>query len=284
MGALALAILWINTLLIAAVALRQANEKLRMRRALAPLRRGQEGTGLVEARVITGRGEGESLARYEVEQVGRAGEEDAGRRTIHFSDRHFRAEIAGGSAAIDDVIVTIPEGGGEVWPAREDVLRAAAPRGAEGFEAAYAEARKAKGHARNVSVPIREGARIWLGGRFRRTGGAMELGAAEDVGRLVSAIDPRAWLWRVAALAILFAIVSVIACAGVTALVMTAPIFDGWTSKIGGVIGLGFFLGVQPLGAKVRDVLRSPGSAFVRGVWTDIYSAGRSAQQRVPVE
>ena len=40
----------------------------------------------------------------------------------------------------------------------------------------------------------------------------------------------------------------------------------------------------QPLGTAVRDAVRAPSAAFVRGRWIEDHSAGRSEQQRVPVE
>ncbi|MEZ4312522.1 MAG: hypothetical protein R3F14_31220 [Polyangiaceae bacterium] len=56
---------------------------------------------------------------------------------------------------------------------------------------------------------------------------------------------------------------------GVTALALWPPRFDGWVSLLGGVLGLGYFLAVQPVGTAVRDALRPPSTAFVRGVWIE---------------
>lgn len=284
MGALALAILWVNTLLIAAVALKQAREKLQLHGALRPLAPGAEGRGLVVGRVAEGMGEGGALASTEVEQIARAGAQEGDRRTIHFGDRAFRCAVAGGAVIAGDERVRVAAGEGDVWPARADVLAAAASPSPALFDAVFQEAKKARGHVRTVRVELLAGSPVWIGGDLHRGDDGLELRAAEGIGRLVSAIDPRAWLRRAAALAIVFAIAEIVAAAGVTALVLVPPIFDGWPSKIGGVLGLGFFLAVQPLGTAVRDALRAPSVAFVRGRWIEDHSAGRSEQQRVPVE
>ncbi len=94
MGGLALAILWINTLLIAAVALKQANEKRRLLGALRPLAPGAEGPGLVAGRIDEGRGEGGALALYEVEQIARAGAESGGPPHDPFRRSHVRGRGA----------------------------------------------------------------------------------------------------------------------------------------------------------------------------------------------
>ncbi len=193
--------------------------------------------------------------------------------------------MLGGVVTAGGMHVEVPAGEGDVWPARADVLAAAASSGPAQFDSVFEEARKARGHVRTVKVTLRAGDAVWIAGEIRRAAGGFELRAAEGIGRLVSAIDPRAWLRRAAALAITFAILEVVVAAGVTALVLVPPIFDGWPSKIGGVLGLGFFLAVQPLGTAVRDAVRAPSLAFVRGRWIEAHSAaGRSEQQRVPVE
>lgn len=285
MGALALAILWVNTLLIALAATQQANEKLRLLRALRPLAPGAKGTGLFVARVEDGRGEPATLARYELEQIGRAGAESGGRRTIHFSDRAFRGESLGGEIVAGNMRVAVPSCEASVWPAREDVIAAADCPDRARFDAVYEEARKARGHSRRVTIAIRSGSAVWIGGEVHGDEGSLAVRAAPGIGLLVSAIEPRAWLRRAAALAIFFAVAEIAVAAGVTFLVLIPPIFDGWPSKIGGALGLGFFLAVQPIGTAVRDALRDPGLAFVRGRWIEpAHSEGRSLQQRVPVE
>ena len=280
MGALALAVLWVNTLLIAAVALKQANEQRRRLRALRPLAPGEEGHGLLRARVEQGDGPDGALARHEIEQLGRAGVEDHGRRTIHFSDRAFAGSVPGGVVTAGGDRVVVKAGEGEVWPARADVLAAAACEDRGRFDRAFDEARKARGHARTVRVDLRAGSDVWIAGHVQRKSGedaGWQLAPSDRIGLLVSAIDPRSWLRTRAALALAFAFGEVAAAAAVTALVLVPPIFDGWPSKVGGALGLAFFLAVQPLGNAVRDAVRAPGRAFVRGRWVEPESsAGRA--------
>lgn len=287
MGALALAILWVNTLLVAAAALKQAAELMRRARALRPLAPGEVGAGLIEGRIEDGDGEGGALARIEIEQIGRAGAEEAGRRTIHFGDRTFGGAVLGGAITSGASRVRVRAGGGEVWPERAGVLAAAACSEQARFDQVFEEARKARGHVRTVSVDLRAGSAVWIAGEVREAPGGLEVGPGAGGDLLVSAIEPRAWLRGKVALAVLFAIVEIALAAGVTALVLVPPIFDGWPSKLGGLLGLGFFLAVQPVGAAVRDALRPPSRAFVRGRWIEPAArqgSWRSEQHRVPSE
>lgn len=276
MGALALAILWVNTLLVALAAWKQASEKLRLHRDLRPLAPGAKGTGLFAARVDAA-DEGRTIARYRLEQIGRAGAEAGGRRTIHFGDRVFRGESLGGEVIAGNMRVRIPKGEASVWVAREDVIAAAACPDQARFDEVFEQARKARGHVREVTVAIEAGSPVWIGGEVHDEGGELSVRAAPGTGLLVSAVEPRAWLRRAAALAIVFSIVEIAIAAGVTFLVLRAPIFDGWTSRIGGALGLGFFLAVQPIGTAVRDALRDPSLAFVRGRWIEPASSSRGA-------
>lgn len=269
MGVLTLAILWINTLLIAAAALKQAGELWRRGRKLRALRPGQEGEGLIEGRVEEGRGEGGAIAGYEIEQIGRAGAERAGRRAIHFSDRTFSGETFGGEITSGATRIHVPAGEAEVWPERESVLRAAACEDAGAFERVMTDARKARGHVRKVRVFLGAGSPVWIGGSARSSDKGLEMSPGSDAPLLVSAIDPRAWIRGRVALGVLFAVSEIAIAGGVSWLVLVRPIFDGWQSKLGGALGLAFFLGVQPLGALVRDALRPPSRAFVRNIWLE---------------
>lgn len=284
MGALALAILWVNTLLVAAAAWKQAWELIRRGRALRPLAPGERGVGLVEGVVAEGEGDGGAIARFELEQIGRAGAEQAGRRTIHFGDRTSRGEVLGGVITAGGSRAQVRAGGGEVWPDPADVRAAAACPDQARFDEVFDEARKARGHVRAVRVALRAGRKVWLAGEVRDAGGGVEIGAPPGGELLVSALEPRAWIRRRVALAAIFSIVEVALAAGVTALALVPPRFDGWTSKLGGLLGLAFFLAVQPVGTAVRDALRPPSRAFLRGRWIEPEAAHRSAQQRVPSE
>jgi hypothetical protein len=269
MGGLALAILWVNTLLIAAAAAREAGERWRTLRALRSISPGKSGIGLLRGRVEQGAGPGGELARYEVQQLGRAGAETKGRRTIHFADRSWSGTVLGGVVQIGETRLRVAAAEGEVWPDADAVTSAAACGGQERFDGVFAEARKAKGHARTVTTEIGAGEAVWLAGEVIASGDAFELQPGKDLGLIVSAIEPRAWLRRAVAIAGGFAIVEVAVAAGLTLLVLVPPVFDGWPSTLGGVLCLAFFLAVQPLGTAVRDAVRPPGRASVRGLWIE---------------
>lgn len=294
MGVLALAILWVTTLLVAASALKQAAALRRRARALRLLAPGNEGEGLLQGTIAEGDGDG-AIARWELEQLGRAGAEESGRRTVHWSDRTFAGAVLGGVVSSGEARVRLSPGEAEVWPAPADVLAAAACADRERFDGAFDEARKARGHARRVEVRLRAGQPVWIAGAVIRSADGLALHRGEAAGLLVSALDPRAWLRRAIALAVGFALAETAVAAAITALTLVPPVFDGWPSRIGGILGLAFFLGVQPLGTAVRDAVRPPGRAFVRGRWLEPDLAepkgaalqphgGRSEQQRVPVE
>lgn len=278
MGGLALAILWVNTLLIAAAAAREAGARWRMLRALRPISPGRAGAGLLRGRVEQGAGPGGTIARCEVQQLGRAGAEAGGRRTILFGDRSFGGMVLGGVIVVGESRVHVAAGEGEVWPERAALADAAACSGPSHFDGAFEEARKARGHARTVTSEIRADQPVWIAGEVVVTEGGCEIRASQELGLLVSAIDPRAWLRRAVALAAGFAIAETVVAAALTVLVLVPPVFDGWASTLGGVLCLGFFLGVQPLGTAVRDAVRPPSRAFVRGRWIEPLPRAASAE------
>src|SRR5262245_50221061 len=92
MGALALGILWVNTLLIAAAAYQDLRALLARRRQLGAA--SAQGIGLYHGRVARGRGEGGAFAVHRIEQVGRAA--DGEERVILFADRSAEGEVFGG--------------------------------------------------------------------------------------------------------------------------------------------------------------------------------------------
>ncbi|EYF01524.1 hypothetical protein [Chondromyces apiculatus] len=248
MGWIALAILWVNTLLVAAAALKDLGAIARKTRALGPFRRG---------RVVRGKGRSGALAGHRVEQVGRAGAEGGGREEIVFHDKSYGGEIYGGAVALEDggrEVTVAPAIDGQVWLSAEEQAAAAACPSEERFAEAYPHARKARGYSRTVEAQIREGATVWLGGE------------EPSAPRLLSTLDPQAWarsrMLRCAA----FALATVVVCAACTAVALWPPVF-GTVSKIGALLCLGFFLGVQPLGVTVRESVRSPEVRALRGRW-----------------
>src|SRR5262249_35246233 len=155
MGALALAIVWVNTLLIVAAAwieLRKLSRRVRGLRWLAP---GERGTGLVAACVL---GE-EPIACHRVEQIGRSEDSAAeAQPAILFADRPYGGVVRGGPASLvasGEVVILEPADGAEVWVGADRIRADAACASVERFDEAYADARKARGFARTIEAQIR---------------------------------------------------------------------------------------------------------------------------------
>jgi hypothetical protein len=269
MGALALAILWVNTLLIVAAAYKEMESLGALARRLRTLGPDEAGPGLVLGLCAEGAGEGGALATLRIEQVGRkaSGEQPA----IVFEDRPAQSEIAGGTitAAGGAIAIEAPRqaAGVEVWVARESALAAAACPSAETFDAALPDARKARGFVRKVTATIGAGARVFVFGEVRPSAGRRTIGPAEDGTLIVSEIDPRSFCAEKQASCALFIVVVLAAAAGCTALALSEPRF-GMLSKLGGLLGLGYFLLVQPAGVWLRDAVQRPSRAALRGRWT----------------
>jgi hypothetical protein len=244
MGAVALAILWINALLIALAAAQQVGALLARRTALA---------GAVRARVIRGEGPGGAFAVQRVEQVGRAASDG---EAILFHDRAAQGEVFGGVVIVEGgrEIAVPASASAEVWIDAWSVRAAAACASTEEFDQAYPSACKAKGFARVVTATLGEGAEVVVST------------AVDGEGILVAAMAPRALLAKKAALGGAFIAGELLAAAGCTALALHAPVFGG-VSTLGGILGLGFFLAVQPAATGVRDVMLVPSRAAVRGGW-----------------
>ena len=267
MGLLALAILWVNTLLIAAATGREIAALATWRRRLVKLT-GDAGVGLVRARVTAGLGPGGALAAQRVEQVGRAAmSDDGGRRVIHFADRSAAGEVFGGSATRDegDVEITVDAAASaEVWFSREALAARGACASDQDFDRAFVQAKKARGFARAVEAAARD--EVFLFGHLRPRGQGLALGPAKPGGLLVATFDPRAWITRKLGLAALFLVADLAVAAGCTAWALWPPRF-GLVSTLGGAACLGFFLIIQPAGTALRDAIRLPSRAEVRGRW-----------------
>jgi hypothetical protein len=267
MGVLALAILWVNTLLIAAAAWKEIAALTGRRRRLVPVS-GDAGVGLVRARVTKGAGPGGALAVQRIEQLGRAAtRDDGGRRVIHFADRSAVGEVFGGTVTRDDgdvEIVVEADASAEVWVSATTLAANGACASDEAFDRAFADAKKAKGYVRAV-----EGAalgEVYLFGQLRPMGKGLALAAAKPGGLLVATFDPRPWIDRKIALATLFIAFDLALSAACTAVALWPPRF-GLVSTLGGAACLGFFLTAQPAGTALREALRLPSRAWLRGRW-----------------
>jgi hypothetical protein len=267
MGVLALAILWVNTLLIAAAAWKEIAALTVWRGRLVPVK-GDSGVGLVRARVTHGAGPGGALAVQRVEQLGRAATHDeGGRRVIHFADRSAVGEVFGGTATRDDgdvEIVVDAEASAEVWVAATALTASGACASDEVFDRAFACAKKAKGFARAVESAA--DGEVYLFGQLRPMGKGLALAAAKPGGLLVATFDPRPWIDRKITLAALFIVGEVGLAAACTGVALWPPRF-GLVSTLGGAACLGFFLIAQPAGTALREALRLPSRAWLRGKW-----------------
>ncbi len=261
MGALALAILWGNTLLIVAAALKQLAAVAATRRRLGPPR--GDGASLLEARVLGGGGRGGALACRRIEQVGRAGAGGRALDEIVFADSAHGGEIYGGAVVAGGRMIAVaPAVESEVWVSRDEVRAASACPSEARFDEAYKHARKPRGFSRTVEARICAGAPVWLLGAVE--GGAG--GVARMRPTLVSSMDPRAFCRGKLALLSLGVAGILGALVGCTALALSRPRF-GPASTAGAALCLAFFLLVQPLGAALRDAARPPSAAPARGRW-----------------
>jgi hypothetical protein len=109
--------------------------------------------------------------------------------------------------------------------------------------------------------------------------------APNDAPLLVSTVSPLPLLQARIAGLVGFGAAVVVAAGLVTWLALATPPF-GRTSTVGAVLGLAFFLAVQPLAPSVRDAARLPHLQYLRGSWVTAGSEGqgRSEQHLTPVE
>lgn len=258
MGLVALWILWGNTVLVAAAAVRQARALSAHARSFGPVSQAQ----------ITSPG---PIAEHLVDQLGRsgAGEEPS----IVWHDRGARAAILGGELAIGGELVDLePSEDAEVW-LDEAALQSSSGRfGADEFEAAYVDAQKPRGFARTLVTRVEAGP-VFVAGQIERgaVGQKPVLRPSPGHKLLLSTVDPRAFARSKGRFVWFVFLPGILLGATIpTALALTPPVFEGWLSKLGGLLGLVFFLLVLPAGTKLRDFLRDPQRRFVRGRWVAV--------------
>lgn len=264
MGVIALAVVWVTTLLVAGAAAQRLVALAAQRRRMRPLAPGEVGVGLVEGDVAAGAGE---IAVHRVEQVGRQAADDHDQRAIVFSDRSYAGEVLGGTLKQADgaELHVAPALDAEVWLRAEAVRAAAECPDSATFDSAYEQARKARGFARTVTAKAPEGARVWAFGEVRR-GDPRTMRPWPDGKLLLATFDPRGWCGaRITELAVFIVLVIAVA-AGCTAIALYRPHF-GLVSTIGGALCLAYFLLVQPAGTAVRDRALFPHEHVLRGSW-----------------
>jgi hypothetical protein len=250
MAAFALAVFWVHVLLIAGAAGLDLRELLRLR---AGMRR-----GLWVGTVRRGDGVGGLFARNVVAQVGRG----KGDGRVHFSDSAHRSEVFGGLVELDAKhagLVECVAVEAAVWPDLD--RRAASARMSSDVDLGKVEgqARRAKGWEREIVGALAVGDRVWIAGQLQdgRIGEVL----------VVSAIDPRRWLARHCWLIVAFIVAELGVAAGCTLAAVWPPMF-GIVSMLGAGAALGVFLAVQPIGVTVKEAVRTPDRAYLRGSWS----------------
>jgi len=258
MGLLALGILWLNGLLVLAVALKQLAAVLRMR---ARFRRAR-----AEGRLVEGVVKGDApIAVRRVEQLGRARTDKGSQKIILFTDGAQSFEVLGGileTASGEVEVAPAPGDRAEVWVAPRRAEEAAACPSEDAFDDAWGDARKYKGHRRDLAVDVRGGDRVWVVGA--RDGDRVV--APEGAPLLLSMVEPFGWAGAKASLIGGFVLAAAVGLAAVSALAMWPPWF-GTVSTIGGALCVAYFLGIQPLGTAVRDAVRTPARQPINGTW-----------------
>lgn len=263
MGALALFVLWGNTLLVALAALRN----LSALRSLV-----KDAKELDVARLVRGTHVGWFRARAEgavgvhvVHQLGRMGATPS----IVWHDKRAESRSFEGRLRVADRDILVPASTEHVavWPAADALRDAASCPSPSEFELAAAGARKPKGFERPVEVEL--AGDVFVLGALE-VGEELALRPSASHPLLLSAFDPHAFVSRRTSI-VLFAFLPAITllAAGCTALALTEPVFDGWLSKLGGLLGFIFFLLVLPAGTRLRDFLLPPHRQYLRGAWTD---------------
>lgn len=251
MGIFCLVVLWTTALLVAASAL-QLRRKLA--RKGASLGRGR--VGVVD--------DGAPFATATVAQVGRA-LDPADDPAIVFHDRAYAGTLAGGAlVCAGERLGVAPSDVAEIWVDEPRRSAAAACAGLERFDEAWALAKKAKGWERTVTVELKKGDRV-------------HFYPDAEGGPLVATFDPRGWLGARARALVVFAITELFVCGAVTRVALTPPLF-GAVSTVGGVLAIAFFLGVTPIGVRLREVARLPHEARLLGTWrrAELAAGGRS--------
>ncbi len=252
MGALALAALWLNTLLIVADA---AKRHAALGRLGADLADAAAKGRLVRATITGGQGPNGAFATHTVEQIGRA-ITVAGPPRILFTDRASSGAIHGGRARTGEREVLVsPAPEALVWCSSHE------PRGdVAAFDAAWPRASTFKGFSTTIAHNVRPSEEVWLW--LDRAASDVE----EVRARLVSREDP-ARVVRAARLPLRgLVVVALLGVSSATVLALWPPVF-GLVSTLGGAAGLGFFLAIQPLGIAARDKALLPDRRRVGGLW-----------------
>ena len=265
MGVLALLILWTNVLLIAAATLKRFGAVRAYRRYLERRRPAEAGPICLRVEVARGLGPNGRLAALEIEQRGR--QLRAKSPTIGWSDRRRRSRLFGGKVGTDDLEVSLPPSDRvEVWPHRTQLLERFQVPDSEAFDAAWPDAGRSKGIERTLELSVLEGDRVWVLGELRPRSSAWVLGPYRGQPVVISAERPALWSTRTELELGFFAVLSVGIAALITRLCLGPPLF-GPMSTLGGVLGLAYFLLVQPAARWMEERAQTPAQRVIHGQW-----------------
>ncbi len=188
------------------------------------------------------------FARRIVSQMGRA-LTVRGPDRIAWTDTASVSEFFGGVVLRSNAepIVLEPTGDVELWLSDETPVR-------DGdFDDAWARASTNKGFSTRVTISVASGTPVWV----CRSEGTLR----------IATLDPLAFCDRMRRMLTLFSVLSLVALASIAALACSPPLF-GPVSTLGAVLGIAFFLLIQPLGVAVRDLTLLPPSRQVGGLWS----------------
>lgn len=254
MGYVALWVLWGNTLLVAIAAAKQA---------FALLARANQ----LRARRVVGRVVGGPIAELAVDQIGRQG---SGRApSVLWHDKTYRGRILGGRVEIEGkgTARLSPADDAVVWVEPSRMQEAARCPSASAFGDTHEAARKVKGAARSVVVPVSAGEIVSVPGELRGEGDDLEIVMTGKP--TVLAIDPLRFAADKSRIVLAYFVPGVVLGAAVcTIIALHQPVFDSLVSKLGGLLAFIYFLLVLPAGTMVRDWMREPHERILRGKWT----------------
>ncbi len=303
MGIFCLGIVWVTALLVAAAALKDLGDLLRIARR----------------RFIVGTAEND-LGEWTVEQTARALDAE-GDEVIAFHDRGWKSEIFGGvvrdaSGRAHEIAPSAPEplrGVGSQASLKSEPLRGVGSqaslkseplRGVGSQASLKSEPLRGVGSQASLkSEPLRGvgsqaslKSQVWVSEDMRRAATACaDVATFDEVyaqarkakgcrrevkvriakgqkvffaePSILSTIDPRAFCSRKALLVGLFIPLELAVCGVCTWLALRLPHF-GPASVVGALCCFAFFLGVTPIGVALREHIRRPHEAFLRAQWS----------------
>jgi hypothetical protein len=254
MGVLALWVLWVNTLLIAGAAL------IDLRR----LGSGVRGVRVLRGRIEAASSEGSPFAQLSVSRTGRIA--DGPTLSIQFGAQKPESSLHGGTVRVGETAMLVREVPCRVWLDPEIIAHKLAHFTEAELPEAEEAARKRRGLQRTTDLPLEVGDDVYLAGRFEQTESGLVASASDNAPLLVSTIDPRAFIARQTAKTVSFLVAMVLVLALITGLASSEPLF-GPLSKLGGVLGLAYFLLVLPAATWLRERTAAPDRRSYFGYW-----------------